>query len=68
MKYLEQSKSGLYEQLFLDGKLFVHCKELELQAKRMKYTIIKQCLAKNMDIMQAFDIANETVKHDLIYC
>ncbi len=68
LKYLEQNKSGLYEQLFLAGELFSHCKELETQAKQMKYTIVKQCLTKDMDIMQALDIAEQTVKHDLIYC
>ena len=67
LKYLEQNKSGLYEQLFLDGELFSHCKEIELQAKQMKYTIIKQNLAEDTNIMQAFDIADEKVKCDLIY-
>ena len=68
LKYLEQSKSGLYERLFLDGELFAHCKEIEFQSKQMKYTIVKQCLAKDMNILQAFEIAEETAMHDLIYC
>jgi len=68
LKYLEQHKSGLYEQLFLDGELFSHCKELEIQAKQMKYMIIKQCLAKDMDILQAFEIADETVKQEIVFC
>ena len=67
LKYLEQNKSGLYEQLFLGGELFSHCKGLEIQAKQMKVTIVKQCLAKDMDIIQASEIAEETVKHDLIF-
>ncbi len=68
LKYLEQNKSGLYEQLFLAGDLFSHCKEIELQAKQMKYMLVKQCITKYIDILQAFDIAEETVKQDLIYC
>lgn len=68
LKYLEKNKSGLYERLFLDGELYNHCKEIELQSKQMKYTIIKQNLVKDMDIMQAFEIAEEAVKNDLIYC
>ena len=67
LKYLEQNKSRLYEQLFLGGELFSHCKEIELQAKQMKDTIVKQCLAKDMEGMQALEIAEETVKHDLIF-
>lgn len=68
LKYLEQYKSGLYEQLFLGGTLFNHCKEVELQAKQMKYKIVKKCFAKDMNSLQAFDIADETVKNDLIFC
>jgi len=68
LKYLEQNRSALFEQLFLDGELFSHCKELEFQAKKMKNVIVKRCIAKDMNTQQAYEIAEEIVKHNLIYC
>ena len=67
LKYLEWNKSALYEQLLLAGELFSHCKVIEVQAEQMKHTIIRHCHAKDLNIQQASEIADETVKHDIIF-
>jgi len=51
----------------LDNNLFNNCKEVELHAMKMKYKIVKKCFMKDINSLQAFDIADETVKNDLIF-
>lgn len=65
--FLEQHRQALYDRMALVGKLYAHCKEIEDQALILLKETIDHCNAKGMDIIQAFEVADEIVKHELIF-
>ena len=64
--FLEQNYKYRFEIFLIKGELFTHCKDIEEKANEMKENIIKQCMQKDINIIQAHDIAEEMVQHDLV--
>ena len=62
--FLEENYKYWFEILLIKGELFTHCKDIENQAKKIRETILKQFMQKDMSIIQSNEIAEEMVLHD----